>query len=406
MKHHHLLFTLFAFSLSTCTVTPPQSFKTPPLPRPVQERPNILLFFLDDSGYGDFSHNGNPTISTPNISHLAQEGLSFTQFYVSTAACSASRFSLLTGRYPARSGLRSWVIGPKARRYLHPKELTLAEGLKSAGYATALFGKWHLGTPNKNNGMTPKAFPLAHGFDQWLGTNVSHDYDQAMLIRSDPKGKKPIPGYRILAHHLPRNQKASSSLTQLYTQETIKFIGTHRHEPFFAYIAFNQPHLGLFVGDAFRGKSRRGLLGDVMAEIDDSVGKILQRLQELGLERNTLVIFSSDNGPWLRFRNTKTHPKYGEARLHVGYAFPFRDGPWKLHIRLGSQLKTNYGFKASRDHPLLFQVEKDLGERIDRAKEKPLLVQNMLRSLQEDETLLKIESSFWRQAKGKNTHRK
>ncbi len=457
--------------------------------------PNIILIYLDDSGYGDYSHNGNPTISTPNISNLAAKGLSFTQFYVATAACSASRYSLLTGRYPARSGLRSWVIGPGAARYLHPKEITLAEGLKSAGYATAMFGKWHMGTPNKKNGFAKEAFPLAHGFDQWVGTNVSHDYDQAMLLRSDPKGGTPIPGYRVLARRLPQNPKVSQSLTQLYTREAIQFIRSHTEQPFFAYIAYNQPHLGLYVSDPFRGKSRRGLLGDVMAELDDSVGRILKTLRALQLEEHTLVIFSSDNGPWLRFRNTKNHPKYGEARLHVGYAYPFRDGkgstwegghrvpgifywpgtippkrelrpastldilptlfalcgvplprdrhldgrdirpylipkqdthsreipspstkvppfhflysyadnqpsalrigPWKLHIRIGSQLKTNYGFKASRAHPLLFQVEQDLGERIDRAAEHPLLVQEMLKSLAEDEAGLKTEGSFW-----------
>ena len=129
------LFTTLALAL-----VPPPS-RQEPTPKPPPPRPNIVLIFLDDSGYGDYSHNGNPTISTPNISRLAHQGLSFTQFYVATAACSASRYSLLTGRYPARSGLGSWVIGPKSPRHLHPKEFTLAEGLKSAGYATALFGK-------------------------------------------------------------------------------------------------------------------------------------------------------------------------------------------------------------------------------------------------------------------------
>ncbi|HHI80111.1 MAG TPA: arylsulfatase [Planctomycetes bacterium] len=475
------LFTTLALAL-----VPPPS-RQEPTPKPPPPRPNIVLIFLDDSGYGDYSHNGNPTISTPNISRLAHQGLSFTQFYVATAACSASRYSLLTGRYPARSGLGSWVIGPKSPRYLHPKEFTLAEGLKSAGYATALFGKWHLGTPNKKNGDTKDAFPLAHGFDQWVGTNVSHDYDQAQLLRSDPKGNTPIPGYRLLADRLPSNPKASKSLTSLYTREAIRFIKANRHKPFFAYIAYNQPHLGLYVSDAYRGRSRRGLLGDVMAEIDDSVGQILQTLRDSRRDRNTLVIFSSDNGPWVRFRNTKHHPKYGEARLHVGYAYPFRDGkgstwegghrvpgifywpgtisprrelrpastldilptlfrlcgvplpkdlhldgrdirpllspklapgtrvppfhflysysdnrpsalrmgPWKLHIRLGSQLRTNYGFKASRSHPLLFQLEEDPGERIDRAAEQPALVQRMLKALEEDERMLRAEGSFW-----------
>ena len=126
--------------------------------RPASEKPNIVLIFVDDSGYGDYTHTGNPTISTPHISKLCQEGINFTQFYVGTAACSASRYALLTGRYAGRSGLGQWVIGPGHPRYIHPKEITLAEALKAEGYATAIFGKWHLGTPNKNNKFTKYAF--------------------------------------------------------------------------------------------------------------------------------------------------------------------------------------------------------------------------------------------------------
>ena len=123
------------------------------------EKPNIIIFFLDDSGYGDYSHNGNPTIHTPNISKLGREGVNFTQFYVTSPACSASRYSLLTGRYPARSGLGTWVVGPTAEKYLHPKEVTLAEGLKKQGYKTGIFGKWHLGNPNEKNAFAPNSLP-------------------------------------------------------------------------------------------------------------------------------------------------------------------------------------------------------------------------------------------------------
>ena len=130
--------------------------------RPAREKPNVIVFFLDDSGYGDFSFNGNPVIETPAIDRLAREGTHFTQFYVSTAACSASRYALLTGRYPQRSGLGSWVIGPSASRHIHAKELTLAEGLKSAGYKTGMFGKWHLGNPNEKNGMSKDEIGRAH----------------------------------------------------------------------------------------------------------------------------------------------------------------------------------------------------------------------------------------------------
>ena len=165
MKYYIYLSTvLFTISLNLFNVQA----------RDAGERPNIVLFFLDDSGYGDFSHTGNPTIHTPNISKLAYDGMNFPQFYVTAPACSASRYSLLTGRYPGRSGLGAWVIGPGAKTYIHPKEITLAEGLKAGGYRTGFFGKWHLGTPNKSNDFSRDTLPLAHGFDEWLGTNVSH----------------------------------------------------------------------------------------------------------------------------------------------------------------------------------------------------------------------------------------
>ena len=448
------------------------------------DKPNVVVFFVDDSGYGDYSHNGNPTIATPNISRLSQEGANFTQFYVSTAACSASRYALLTGRYPGRSGLGTWVIGPSTQRYMHPREVTMAEALKARGYATGMFGKWHLGTPNKLNGMSPDALPLAHGFDQWIGTNVSHDYSNAMLLKSDPNGNSPVKGYTTLAKNLPSDEAASESLTGRYTDAAVSFIKEKKDQPFFLYIAHNQPHLGLFASDKFKGVSRRGLLGDVMAELDDSVGRVLKTLEQEGISKNTLVIYSSDNGPWLRFLNHKKS-KYGEARMHVGYAFPFRDGkgstwegghrvpgifywpgtikphqvvrdpastldvlptvikltggempkdrsldgrdispyllgtdqevppfeflysytdnmpsalrvgPWKLHIRIGSQLNDNYGFTASAETPLLFQVEQDLGERIDRASEHPKLVETMRAKLLARKQQMLNEASFW-----------
>ena len=267
------------------------------------DRPNVVLIYLDDSGYGDYAHNGNPVIETPAISKLAAGGANFTQFHVTSPACSASRYSLLTGRYPGRSGFGTWVIGPDSKPHLRTAETTLAEGLKAKGYATGIFGKWHLGNPNARNGMSPDSLPLAHGFDTWTGTNVSHDYDVSQLIQSDPAGKQPVPGYSILARDLPSDIAASTSLTNRYTEAAVGFIAANRERPFFAYIAHNQPHLGLFASEAFRGKSRRGLLGDVMAEIDDSVGRIMKALEDHGVANNTLVIFSSDNGPWIRFEN-------------------------------------------------------------------------------------------------------
>lgn len=437
--------------------------------REALDRPNVVVIYLDDSGYGDYSHNGNPVIETPNISKIANGGVNFTQFYVTSPACSASRYSLLTGRYPGRSGFGSWVNSPDSQPHLRAEETTLAEGLKAQGYHTGMFGKWHEGSPNAKNKMSPETLPLAHGFDQWLGTNVSHDYEVAKLLTSDPNGKNPIAGYSEIAANLPSNPTTCQSLTSRYTKAVVEFIHSKKDQPFLAYVAHNQPHLGLFVSDAFKGKSRRGLLGDVMAEIDDSVGQIIKALEDAGIAKNTLVIFSSDNGPWILFQNAKSG-KYGEARMHVGYALPFRDGkgsnwegghrvpgifywpgviaphrqlepastldvlptvfalcgaksekpldgrdirallapdyftnkvvpfslaysgsdnqpnayregPWKLHIALISQTGDSYGFTATREKPLLFNVEEDLGERIDRASEHPEIVARMLEKL-------------------------
>ncbi|MCF7957795.1 MAG: sulfatase [Phycisphaerae bacterium] len=447
------------------------------------EKPNVVIFFLDDSGYGDFSYNGNPTIHTPNIDRLAQGGVRFTQFYVSTAACSASRYALLTGRYPLRSGFGTWVLNPGAKRYIHPREITIAEGLNRVGYATGMFGKWHLGNPNKANAMSCDSLPLAHGFDEWVGTNVSHDYSNAKLLKSDINGNNPVKGYSEIARNLPSDRNASTSLTGRYTAAAVTFIKANKDKPFLAYIAHNQPHLGLFASEAFTGKSRRGLLGDVMSEIDDSVGQVMNTLKQEGLDKKTLVIFASDNGPWLRFKK-----KDSDRRLDVGYAYPFRDGkgcasweggfrvpcifywpgviepkhqkepastldilptlfkicgvevpvdrsidgrdirpllsgklagtqevapfkfiysysrnepaairqgPWKLHIRLGSQLNDNYGFEASGEKPLLFQVEQDLEESFDCAIQQPERVKQMLKELELYEGQVKEEGVFW-----------
>lgn len=451
-------------------------------PRDPGDRPNVILVFLDDSGYGDYSHNGNPVIETPVVSRLASEGANFTQFHVPSPACSASRYSLLTGRYPGHSGFGSWVIGPDSRPHLREDETTLAEGLRGRGYATAMIGKWHLGNPNPANAMTPASYPLAHGFDSWLGTNVSHDYDIAKLLCSDATAATPIPGYREIAANLPANPEASTSLTGRYTRAAEDFIRANKDNPFFLYLAHNQPHLALHASKGFEGTSRRGLLGDVMAELDDSIGRIIKAVEATEIASNTLLIFSSDNGPWIRFQDTANHPKYGEARLHVGYAHPFRDGkgsnwegghrvpgifhwpgmippgrrlepastldvlptlfaicgvdtalsaraagrdirpllmprhfprevppfvmaycgadnkpnairegPWKLHLKTITQTKDTYGAKASRESPLLFQVEHDPGERIDRAAEHPEIATRLRHELEMLEASLPAE---------------
>ena len=454
--------------------------------REALDRPNVIVIFLDDSGYGDFAHTGNPTIQSPNISKMAQDGMNFPQFYVTSAACSASRYSLMTGRYPGRSGFRTSVIGPSAAPHLHANEITLAEGLKSRGYKTGIFGKWHLGNPNDKNAFSPDAFPLAHGFDEWLGTNVSHDYGNAKLLKSDPAGTNPIKGYAEITSNLPSHPDVCASLTTLSTEAALAFIEKNKAEPFFAYIPFNMPHLGIYCSKPFQGKSRRGPFGDVMEEIDDSVGRIRQALDEAGITKNTLIIFSSDNGPWIKFSDI-SESKYGDARLAVGYAQPFRDGkgstwegghrvpgifcwpgtiapnsvelnpastldvlptifalagaampqdrsidgrdirhylmptestgnvpefkffysdmqnnpsavrigPWKMHTRIISQTGNNYGFKASRTHPLLFQLEHDLGERINRAEDQAEQINIMQAAISSFEAQLQQEGSFW-----------
>ena len=476
----------FACILTTVVLSAASLMPSSGYAREAGDRPNIVVFFLDDSGYGDYAHNGNPTIRTPNISRLAQDGMNFTQFYVTSPACSASRYSLLTGRYPGRSGLGSWVIGPGAKRHIHSKEITIAEGLRTRGYKTGIFGKWHLGTPNNRNAFSQETLPLAHGFDEWFGTNVSHDYGNAMLLKSDPVGSEPINGYSVITRNLPSKHDICASLTGRSTDAAVSFIERNKANPFFAYIPFNMPHLGIHASETFLGKSRRGLLGDVMEEIDYSVGRIRKAIEEAGLTENTLIVFSSDNGPWIKFRNVK-ESKYGDTRLQVGYALPFRDGkgstwegghrvpgifcwpgkidpnsveispvstldllptvfalagvempqdrsidgrdirpylmpqthtqdlqefefyyswadnkpsairvgPWKMHVRISSQTGSNYGFKASRTTPLLFQVEQDLGERIDRAGEQANLVEQMMKTLTAFEAQVREEGSFW-----------
>jgi arylsulfatase A len=307
-------------------------------PRPALEKPNLVIILLDDSGYADFSHSGHPTIETPAVSRLAREGLNFTQFYSASPACTASRYGLLTGRYPRRSGMR-WVIPPDDPRHLHPQETTLAEGLKARGYATAMFGKWHLGTPNPANHHTPDALPLAHGFDSWFGTDVSHDHEDGRLIQSDPQGKNPAPGYTLLRSNIgiPGNDERYVDLTGSYRDRAAAFIRANKDRPFFAYVALNMPHLQIAVSPAFEGISERGLFGDTMAEIDNLVGTIRTTLEEEGIAGNTLVVFTSDNGHWIRYQDTANHPKYREARILIGSARPFRDGKgstWEGGVRV------------------------------------------------------------------------
>lgn len=244
--------------------------------------PNIILFFCDDLGYGDLGNYGHPTIRTPNLDRMAAQGVKFTSFYSGSPACTASRYALLTGRYPVRSGF-PWVLVPNSSRGIHPKEWTIAEGLKEAGYATGIFGKWHLGNTKH------EFLPLQNGFDEYLGLPYSND----ML---PPRwGEIPL----MEGNDTLEVSPDQSLLTKRYTERAIEFIQKNKEAPFFVYMPYAMPHLPLHPGADFAGKSKRGRYGDVVEEIDWSVGEVWKTIEAMGLSENTLLVFTSDNGPWI-----------------------------------------------------------------------------------------------------------
>ncbi|MBN2011524.1 sulfatase-like hydrolase/transferase [candidate division KSB1 bacterium] len=247
-----------------------------------QQSPNFVIIFIDDMGYGDTSRTGHPTISTPNLDRLADQGVTMTQFYSVAAVCSPSRAALLTGRYQIRNGVTK-VLFPYHDVGLPKTEKTLASLLKQKSYATACIGKWHLG-------HHPEFLPTSHGFDYYYGIPYSNDMDVKEW------GGIPTP--------LMRNETIieqpcdQTTITKRYTQESKKFIQEHKDKPFFLYLAHTMPHFPLFRSEKFVDISRRGLYGDVISELDWSVGQIMDCLKQQGLEKNTLLIFTSDNGPW------------------------------------------------------------------------------------------------------------
>lgn len=272
-------------------------------------QPNFVIIFADDMGYGDAGCYGHPTIKTPNLDQMAAEGMRFTQFYSANSVCSASRASLLTGRLPKRCGTTG-VYWPHTAEGLSKNEITVANILKQKGYATTCIGKWHLG---HRDGYAP----TSRGFDSYYGVPYSNDMwidpeiklaDDIVLregvtvekIRSDAY-KKHKPHYVPLMQddeviEFPADQ---TTLTKRYTEQAIAFIRSHQNEPFFLYLPHTMPHIPLYASKSFKDKSMRGLYGDVIEELDWSVGQILTTLKETGLDQNTLVIFTSDNGPWL-----------------------------------------------------------------------------------------------------------
>lgn len=266
--------------------TPPKDTKT-----------NIIVINCDDMGYGDLSCFGNPTIKTPNLDQMAQEGQKWTSFYVSASVSSPSRAGLLTGRLGVRTGMygnEKRVLFPDSPGGLPSEERTIPEVLKQAGYQTACIGKWHLG-------HLPQYMPLQHGFDYFYGYPYSNDMSR---VEKGKMGYKKYP-YEYMLYEQEKvieREPDQHYLTQQVTHAAVRYIKSHTDTPFFLYVAHPMPHIPVYSSDDFQGKSVRGRYGDAIEELDWSTGLILQTLKQTGLDENTLVIFTSDNGPWLSYR--------------------------------------------------------------------------------------------------------
>lgn len=282
-------------------------------PRP----PNVIIVFADDQGYSDLGCFGAKGFSTPNIDRIAREGIRFTDFHVAQPVCSASRTALLTGCYPNRLGIHG-ALNPASRHGIHAEETTIGEVAKSKGYATGAIGKWHLG-------HLPPFLPTKHGFDSYLGLPYSND-----MWPFHPEAKKgtypPLPlvdGEKVLNPNVTAADQAK--LTTQYAERAVSFIEANKDRPFLLYLAHTMPHVPLYVSDKFKGKTARGTYGDVIEEIDWSVGEILKALDKHNLAKDTLILYTSDNGPWLSYGN------------HSGSAAPLREGKgtvWEGGVRV------------------------------------------------------------------------
>lgn len=270
-------------------------------------RPNVIIIFMDDMGYGDLENYGGLGYHTPNLNKLASEGLRFTNFYTPQAVCTASRAALLTGTYPNRLNIFG-ALQPNRGLGLHPDEETIAELLKSAGYKTGMVGKWHLGNEKK-------FLPTRQGFDSYYGLPYSNDmwrvdFDGKPVGPDRPnfKNQPPLPLLQDKINQqnadtvmILKTLEDQDKLSTLYTEQAVNFLLENSKDPFLLYLAHSMPHIPLGVSSKFKGRSEQGLYGDVMMEIDWSVGELMKTLKKLKLEENTLVIFTSDNGPWLNF---------------------------------------------------------------------------------------------------------
>ncbi len=278
-----------------------------------KKTPNVVIMFMDDMGYADIGAFGAKAYPTPHLDKMAKEGRKFTDFYVTQAVCSASRAGLLTGCYNVRIGING-ALGPKSNSGLNPDEVTIAEICKQKGYATACYGKWHLGHHKK-------FLPMQHGFDDYFGLPYSNDmwpYHPGVLHLPMEERLKRWPHLPLIDGNEVINPKVSGKdqelLTTQYTERAVSFIEKNKDNPFFVYLPHSMVHVPLYVSDKFKGKSGAGLFGDVMMEVDWSAGEIMKVLRKHNLHTNTLFIFTSDNGPWLN---------YGD---HAGSAAPLREG--------------------------------------------------------------------------------
>lgn len=418
--------------------------------------PNFVIIFADDLGYADLGCYGHPTIRTPNLDRMAAEGMRFTQFYSAGEVCTPSRAAIMTGRLPIRSGMCAEsprVLFPRSAGGLPDSEITLAQALKTRGYATMCVGKWHLG-------HLPQYLPTKRGFDGYFGIPYSNDMKPTPLMRNEQTIEEPA---------------VQPTLTPRYTEEAIRFIKDNRDKPFFLYFPHTYPHVPLHASDRYKDKSPRGLYGDVLEELDWSVGQVLQTVRDLNLAEQTLVVFTSDNGPWLTQRqnggsagllrdgkgstweggmrepgiawwpgrikagqvthalagtmdlfptflklanadipkdrvidgvdmspilfgtgpgNRQTHFYYRGQRLMA-----VRKGPWKAHLIT----QDGYGKNVeNHDPPLLFQIEHDPSERFDVAKDHRDVVADLLAEIDRHKaTVTPVESQLTARLPGK-----